>query len=245
MPVIANYNKLVEPVNHEPQLINLNGLRIHISTDSSDHKRDEKLEAIRHATELISQRVPNAYNIFRQLGILEVYFGENVLCEACWFPEQHDGTRFMFLGNKMMFLTNKLLPHQDPISGIGTAAGRGLCDQLYDDKRMSHFNFRRWKLGKDQYQATKRNTKMTAIVVHEFGHIFHEFNAQANFWLLKGDITNHFVMDDALASQVSFYVRGSNYLEFVAEVFTGLVHGKQYSMDVRGAYLYWGGMIVQ
>ncbi len=218
-----------------PELIA--GLNVHVTLDSSDQRVESKYAALRNAVELVGRRVPNA---FLGLNTLPVYFGADVNCEACWSPEGLGGRRSLFLGDRMMFQVNRVMAGQNRIGGMGQLGPRGVPDQLYDDQRRSHWNVVRWWLAiKREYQSTKASAKATAVVVHEIGHLLHEHRAEIAFWNSRR--RNAPAVPARLAQQVSSYVGNRNYSEFVAEVFTGLVHGKHYSRGVLDEYEQHGG----
>ncbi len=116
------------------------------------------------------------------------------------------------------------------------SAERGVADQAYDKKRMSTLNPNRWWLGESKYQQRKVSAKMTTVVVHEIGHILHEREHRASFWTHKTTWGDEGRPPSTQASKVSQYATKSK-LEYVAEVFTGLVMGIHYDQDVIDVYL--------
>jgi len=218
-----------------PEIIS--GFNIQIALDSSDQRVEDKYAALRRAIELVGQRVPNAFN---GLPNLPVFFGLNVKCEACWEPERNGGSASLFLGDRMMFQANKVEPGQDRTYGQGKKGPRGVADQIYDEKRKFKGNPARWwKSMRNQYQASKASAKATAVVIHEIGHILHEQRAPLRFWNNKKVGADPVPAN--IAMQVSSYLFNNNFDEFVAEVFTGLVHGRHYSPEVLEAYENQGG----
>jgi len=77
---------------------------------------------------------------------------------------------------------------------------------------------------------------ITAVCVHEIGHILHEISNPEFFW---GPNANK-PTPPALGGQVSMYA-GNNIKEFVAEVFTGLIYGERYNDAVMNAYVDYAG----
>jgi hypothetical protein len=70
-----------------------------------------------------------------------------------------------------------------------------------------------------------------AVVVHELAHSLHEIKNPGRFW---GEARQD-AMNIDLGLTVSQYAAG-NWLEFVAEVFTGRLYGINYPMNVNIAY---------
>jgi hypothetical protein len=74
-----------------------------------------------------------------------------------------------------------------------------------------------------------------AVVTHELGHNLHETADEGSFW---DAVTN--AVPEPLANQVSNYAT-KNKLEFVAEVFTGRMYGRNYSQAIMARYAALGG----
>jgi len=74
-----------------------------------------------------------------------------------------------------------------------------------------------------------------AVVTHELGHNLHESSDEGVFW---DAVTN--ATPEPLANQVSNYAT-KNKLEFVAEVFTGVMYGRTYSTPIMARYAALGG----
>jgi hypothetical protein len=123
---------------------------------------------------------------------------------------------------------------------------------LYDTKRMSTLNPSRWVMSKAAYQEAKANAKAEAVVVHELGHILHEKESGKDFWEIKKNKGKEVEFQEEndrarpinapmkLANQVSQYA-GTGIIEYIAEVFTGLVYGTHYSDEVIALYVQQGG----
>jgi hypothetical protein len=193
-----------------------------------------------------------------QLPLLYLYLCPKVRCIAFMGEAGGNRTYHMFLGDKVFQKTGAQLNAK--ASGIvgGMDGGiRGVADQMYDAKRKSTLNPTRWIMSKEDYQAAKANAKAEAVVVHELGHILQEKEHSEEFWTTKknrgagGGMGAEFQevgvkakpthAPPKLANQVSQYA-GTGFIEFVAEVFTGLVYGKQYSKEVIEAYVSEGGV---
>ena len=91
-----------------------------------------------------------------------------------------------------------------------------------------------------QIEESQGDSSGAPSVVHEMGHMMHYHNAPGKFFGLhmttfKGPSSNLAV------TEVSAY--GSNPREFVAEVFLGLVYGKDFSDNVLRMYRDLGGAI--
>ncbi len=94
----------------------------------------------------------------------------------------------------------------------------------------------------------KRKAIGSAVAVHEVGHAKHKLSSPVKFQKLqKGELTEQQLskLADA-AKEVSHYAATApgdpnKALELVAEVFTGITYGEQYSRDVIDLYLDLGG----
>lgn len=222
--------------------VDMGGLMVQVTLDSSDQKVEDKLGALRKAIETILGRIGGPTRVqFLTLAPLDVFFGLNVKCEACWDPEQQGGREVLFLGDRMMFQKNVVIAGQDKVGGFGQQGPRGVAHQVYDDQRRAKYSPARWvMMVKGTYQGSKVSAQAAAVAVHEFGHFLHEKVSQARFWANKADRTA--TTPAAIVPQVSTYLIGQNNLnEFVAEVFTGLVHGKRYGAAVMNLYQAQGG----
>jgi hypothetical protein len=237
MPFVDNDAAMVdERSSLDPEVIS--GLRVQVTKDSSEQRFDEKIAALRQALTMVSKRMGVA--AMGRISPLPIYCGANVKCEATWNPEARGGARALFLGDRMMFQSNPVLQGQDRVYGVGQHGDRGVPDQLYDSKRMSVVNPARVVIGKAAYQARKTDAKVTAVIVHEIAHLLHEALSQDIFWRNKK--TSADIVPANIAMQVSNYAANKNFDEFVAEVFTGLVHGKAYSPAVITVYQNYGGL---
>jgi len=237
MPFADNIAALVGTrIALPPTLIS--GVTVHVTMDSSDQRFDEKIAALRQALAMASRRMGAA--AMATLSPLTIYCGANVKCEATWNPQGPGGVRALFLGDRMMFPANPVLPGQDRVFGMGQHGARGVADQQYDAKRMPKVHPARVLMGESAYQGRKADAKATAVIVHEVAHLLHEQLSQAIFWQNKQ--TNAPIVPANIAMQVSNYTANNNFDEFVAEVFTGLVHGKAYPPAVMTEYQTHGGL---
>jgi hypothetical protein len=114
--------------------------------------------------------------------------------------------------------------------GQGQNRQRGIADQAYDGTNI-------W------FGNPKQAALITATIIHEIGHVAHEAASPGIFWDLKGgegaaSASGTGWVDAAF--KVSQYGT-KNPLEFVAEVFTGIVLGKTYDAKVMQAYQALGG----
>ena len=94
--------------------------------------------------------------------------------------------------------------------------------------------------GKDFYKnlSTELDPSGSASVVHELGHMMHYTSSPSNFYSLHG--TSFQGQGGNIAAKVSAYAFGAP-REFVAEVFMGLVYGKNFDDDVLTMYASFGG----
>lgn len=77
-----------------------------------------------------------------------------------------------------------------------------------------------------------------AVVIHELGHNIHARN-NPDMVLSGSRLQTNYKMTAASVA-VSLYAT-NNPLEFIAEVFTGLIYGYSYDHDVMSKYQEWGG----
>jgi hypothetical protein len=228
-----------------PAVIQHGATTINVYIETGHANANEKLNSTLEALDLVAK------NTLRQLNALDLYLGANCRCIAYLGETGGNRSYTLFLGDQMMQKTAKSGTQADAVftGGFGMGGERGIADQVYDDKRKSTWNPARWFMS--DYQKSKVSAKMCAVVVHEMGHILHEGTGGATYWGLKmmrraDDL--HAQTDAAaddrppanIAVKVSQYATKSK-LEFTAEVFTGLVYGKQYDDDVLQTYVRYGG----
>ena len=92
-----------------------------------------------------------------------------------------------------------------------------------------------------KFSSTQWDPSGVATIVHEFGHALHYANAPGKFHGLWGTAFATPEQTKLARAEVSEY--GNKPREFVAEVFLGLVYGKNYSDDVLKMYKAYGGII--
>lgn len=112
------------------------------------------------------------------------------------------------------------------IAGGVTAGGRarGVADSIAEKvKKDTWFNS----------SKKARRAMATAVIVHELGHILHTTMSPDKFYDAKKNPGDYKI--GTVAPDVSEYALSSP-VEFVAEVFTGMVHGRRYSEDVMRKY---------
>jgi hypothetical protein len=102
--------------------------------------------------------------------------------------------------------------------------------------------------GQEEYKfsSTGFDPSGVASIVHEFGHAVHFKSAPGKYHGLWGTSFTGKTPSGKPASQVAnaeVSQYGNKPREFVAEVFLGLVYGKQYSEDVMAMYRAFGGPI--
>jgi hypothetical protein len=212
---------------------------ITVRADPADTNAAAKLQAVTDALSLVEQKT------HLHLDSLRLYLGSNVRCIA-YMGEAADNRNYvLFLGDQMTAKTAVTMSEKaSQIKGGFGSAERGVADQAYDKKRMSTLNPSRWWLGEAKYQQRKLSAKMMTVVVHEIGHILHEREHRASFWTHKTTWGDEGRPPSTQASKVSQYATKSK-LEYVAEVFTGLVTGIHYDQDVIDVYLELGGATVE
>ena len=142
-------------------------------------------------------------------------------------------TPIIFLGPKMWSKNPKQAGSGALVTGgIGTGGVRGIANQVYDGTTRFFGN-------------PKQKAQGATIVIHEIAHILHESNNPGVFWEEQQAIEAQNPSPNApawmaQATAVSHYA-GNNQLEFVAEVFTGQLVGKNYAAPVIAAYNALGG----
>jgi len=110
----------------------------------------------------------------------------------------------------------------------GVSAGgraRGIADHIYDGTT-------NW------FGNPKQVAMTTTVIIHELGHVLHEFSSPGIFWNAKVNATAqaYFALVRlAQATAVSQYAT-TNALEFVAESFAGMMMSMTYSPNVVIAY---------
>jgi hypothetical protein len=81
---------------------------------------------------------------------------------------------------------------------------------------------------------------ITAVCVHELGHILHELASEEFFWSTAANA----ITPGSLGTQAGSMYAAANIREFVAEVFAGLVYGESFSREVMEAYRNYHGPVV-
>jgi hypothetical protein len=209
--------------------LTMGGVDFQVEFEGGDEHRKVKLQAIKNAVELIQSKgkvVPaTRFVVTSADGVRNIAFIGDRL-----------GGRSVtiFLGPKILQQTPKTKPANDDLikGGMGAGGKRGVPDRIYDSR--DHW-----------YSSSEaREARATAIIVHEFGHVLHEFNDPDAFWSLKappqgGPIPP--LAPAAAASLVSEYASGNNYLELVAETFTAMMYGEEFSDAVMDEYRAAGG----
>jgi hypothetical protein len=231
--VTSELAKLRMPFKQYTQ--NIGGTTVNVQVSTDEQSEQLKLDTLKSALGLVGTRTGI------QLGALQLYLGTNCRCIAYMGESGGNRDYVLFLGDQMLVKTAVAVSEKKSgvKGGFGTQE-RGVADQQYDSKRMSTLNPARWVMSKEDYQARKVEAKAIAVIVHELGHILHERGDDANFWRLKTTWGDEGRPPAHIAVQVSQYATKSQ-LEFVAEVFTGLVYGKHYSPAVMTQYQTYGG----
>jgi hypothetical protein len=215
--------------------------------DHPETRAEEKLAVLRAALDLVHQQTEDHLH----LDLLYLYLSPRVRCIAYAGEAEGERTTTIFLGDKMFQKSAKTTTaKQSGVVGGMSAGVRGVADQEYDAKRKSVLNPKRWVMSKEEYQASKANAKAVAVVVHELGHVLHERASEADFWAMKlnkdyppeerPEGAKLFFAPAHLAEQVSQYAL-SGHIEYIPEVFTGLIYGKRYSDAVIAQYKREGG----
>ena len=230
--------RLTKLERREPQRIA--GTPVQLEVDATETCEQLKLTALGEAIGLVHARTGHLP------GALSLYLGAPCRCIAYLGEDGGSRSYVMFLGDQMLVKTPVAQTEkQTGVKGGYGTADRGVADQQYDAQRRNVLSPVRLMMGKEAYQGAKLHSKAVAVIVHELGHLFHEANDSEKYWALKTQKNVEGAANDRppadLAIQVSQYAAKSK-LEFVAEVFTGLVYGKVYSPAVMSKYSEYGGM---
>ncbi len=235
-------------------------VKVKLFVDSSEHNVAGKKKAIHDAFEILQSKCPTALDSLQSMDELPIYLGKGLPCEVVRTPDKPGGKPTLYLGDKAKaFDRNNVDPLQlnavkrdvalklgdKPLTkgtarvwAYGENGVRGVADQVYDDNRKFRVHPQRIAQGETKYQASKLDAKAAAVVIHELGHIIHERMGGQGFWDSRNSDT---LVSAGVAQQVSSYTQSKmSPTELVAEVFTGLVHGKKYPQDVMSEYAkYW------
>lgn len=236
-------------------------VKVKLFVDSSVQNVAAKKKAIHDALAILQSKCPDALESLNSIDELPIYLGKDVPCEVVRTPDQPGGKPTLYLGDKeKVFSRNNvdpmqvkaikkvvaLKPGEKPLTkdtariwaNGENGRSRGVADQVYDDNRKLPVHPQRIADGETKYQASKLDAKAAAVVVHELGHIIHERMGGQGFWdSRKPDVPP---VSASIAQQVSSYTQNKQPTELVAEVFTGLVHGKTYPQEVMSEYSkYW------
>lgn len=218
------------------------GLSVRIIRDESAQRYDEKYQALCEAMACIAQAIPQAFD---NMPTLVVYMGAGLGGAEAIVPERQEDEMGMRLGDRI-FQTNPACPVAGfpPEVWKGIRGGRGVADHQYDAQRLSRWAPRRWLYEfNGSYAARKARAKAVATIVHEFGHLLHAHRERGLYD--ENRRIDAPLVPPALIEKVSSYIDGqNNFDEFVAEVFTGILHGKRYPADVMAAYDKYGGPAV-
>jgi hypothetical protein len=162
---------------------------------------------------------------------IQFYFSEaaGVPCVAYMGNRNGNAVYTVFMGPKTGQHNPQVNQMPGLTGGIGQTGPRGVADQQYDGTHRFFGN-------------PKMHAHATCVIVHEIGHVLHDFQSAALFWDFKlsrppagggGGWVNH-------AMSVSHYAT-NNPLEMVAETFAGSMCGKTYAGGVGVAYAALGG----
>jgi hypothetical protein len=166
---------------------------------------------------------------------LKIYFSnaQGVPCVAYMGDNAGNAVYTIFMGPKTGQHNPQVAKSPGLKGGQGQTGMRGVADQLYDGTH-------RW------FGNPKMHAHATCVVIHEIGHVLHDFQNAATFWDFKlnraaGPAANGWL---ANAMKVSHYAT-TNPLEMVAETFSGAISGKTYNGNVRASYAALGGGMPQ
>ncbi len=143
---------------------------------------------------------------FKGMQALEVFFGSKVNCELVWAPNSPHSNAFLFLGDRLM----------SQGSGSGLKGKRAALAEQAPALLHAH---------------SQSAAKATRFIVHELSYLIHahkttDYSAKSKPVVLWSA--------DGIAERAEPVAHQND--EFVAEVFTGLIHGKVYTPEVMAQY---------
>ncbi len=143
---------------------------------------------------------------FKGMQALEVFFGSKVNCELVWAPTSPHSNAFLFLGDRLM----------SQGGGAGLKGKRAAMAEQTPALLQGQ---------------SKSAAKATRFIVHELSYLIHAHKTTDYSAKLKPPVL---WSADGIAERVEPTAHAND--EFVAEVFTGLIHGKVYSPEVMEQY---------
>lgn len=230
MPYKHNIS-IISNVNAHLSHVYTSGILLHTRFNRNAGFPADKLICVQNAVRMVAAQLPKD---IRRISPLTVMIHPGVICEACWWPEGPTGERVMFVGDKI-FDENPVYANQSPIYGEGLNGKRGIADQLREADILHELRGAMAVPGRSAGAAVRG----IAAVVHELGHFLHGAINPGDFWRYKSFGSQALVAPE-IGMQVSGYAT-KNPLEFVAEVFTGLIFGLRYSENVIAQYHGYGG----
>lgn len=184
-------------------------------TYTIESKNADKYKALKvSATAAAVKRVQDA-GFAMPNGITFICTDDSGVRCIMFSTDAHGAQAYRIYVGPQAVLQNKAQPHTKDVyaGGMGMAGDRGLAHHIYDEK-------------KSFFGSPGRTAMAEAVVVHELGHLLHEYMGSDAFWCEKksgsGIDTTGLV---AVATRVSHYANKGP-LEFVAEVFTARIYGK-------------------
>ena len=207
--------------------MDIGGVTMQVEHNASDVNLDERLKLLRDAVGKITAagiKVP-ALNVHlpkygRSLKLKATDGASGEL--SCEIPDKSD--RAVFIPPNFMHLSSDVIGTPDVTKVKNPVSGA----EEY------------------KFSSTGFDPSGAATIVHEFGHALHLALAPTKYHGLWGTSFTGKTPSGKLPSQVAnaeVSQYGGKPREFVAEVFLGLVYGKEYSEDVIAMYRSFGGPI--
>jgi hypothetical protein len=208
-------------------VMDIGGARMVVEHNASDANLDERLKLIKEAV----AKITAAGLTMPQLRVHLPKYGRGLKLKATedasgaiGCEDTDKSSRAVFVPPDFMHLSSEL---------IGTPNVSKIRNKV---------------TGADEYQfsSTGFDPSGAATIVHEIGHALHFTTAPAKYHGLwgtsfSGEAPSGKPTSLVATTEVSQY--GNKPREFVAEVFLGLVYGKEFSEDVMSMYRSFGGPI--
>ena len=136
---------------------------------------------------------------------------KNIACQSTHTDGSYRRVMVVYMSDKLESIV-PMRPFPGMRGGTGGSRARGVADQLVD---------------REKSNSQKKSKFYEATMVHELGHILHEYQSENIFWRIKYDIQCEppviYKPHDDVLYDLSQYCATNNLLEFIAEAFTGKV----------------------
>lgn len=224
-PELKNLTQPLDPLTNPDEVttdaINVGGVTMQVEHNKSDVNYSERLKLVSDAV----AKIAGAGLTVPSLLIHFPKYGRNIKLQAAQGSGQpgcevnDKSSRAVFIAPNFMHLSSEI---------IGTPDLSEVTNPVTGAKEY-------------KFSSTGFDPSGVATIVHEFGHALHYAQAPGKFHGLFGTGFATPEQTTIASSEVSQY--GNKPREFVAEVFLGLIYGKNYSDEVLKMYKAFGGVI--